>query len=156
MFLDAQGVVTSHAHSNLPQLGGIAVSKEVYDAVKLRVTGACRLIDGQVQDYTPPPAPPSVPATVTNYQARAVLVERGLFDKVDTALRSADMTVTANRIALQAWDYANGFSRNSAIVTAMAGVLGLSSDDVDGLFIAAEAVQWTCPSPKGPPCPSPS
>lgn len=83
----------------------------------------------------------SVLASVTNYQTRAMLVERGLFDKVDTALRSADMTVTANRIALQAWDYANGFSRNSAIVTAMAGVLGLSSDDVDGLFIAAEAVQ---------------
>jgi len=94
-----------------------------------------------VDDPDAAPTAPAVPASVTNYQARAVLVQRGLFAEVDAAIHAADLTVAANMVALQAWDYANDFYRNSAIVAAMAGVLGLAPADVDAFFIAAAAVQ---------------
>ena len=84
--------------------------------------------------------PAAIPASVTNYQARTILIQRGLLAKVDAAIRGADQTVQANQIALAAWDYANTFERSSPLIDAMAQVLGLSSTDVDALFIAAAAL----------------
>lgn len=81
-----------------------------------------------------------VPSTVTNYQARTILIQRGLIAEVDAAIRGADQTVQANQIALAAWDYANTFNRTDPLISAMAQVLSLSSADVDALFIAAAAV----------------
>ena len=81
-----------------------------------------------------------VPSSVTNYQARSVLIQQGFLAKVDAAIRGADQTVQANQIALAAWDYANAFYRTDPLIAAMAQVLSLSSADVDALFIAAAAV----------------
>jgi len=98
------------------------------------------LAAGNAAAPVPPPAAPAVPLHVSNYQARAVLVQRGLFAKVDAAIRAADMTVAADMIALQAWDYANDFYRSSEIVAAMSGVLGLVPADVDAMFVAASQI----------------
>lgn len=72
---------------------------------------------------------------VTNYQARAALIAAGKFDATDAAVRASGDTLT-----IQAWDYANNFYRDSAFITAMAGVLKMASADVDALFVAAGAV----------------
>jgi hypothetical protein len=88
-----------------------------------------------------PAAPPVVPTMVTNYQGRAALVQAGLFDKADAAIRGADQTVAANKLALQAWDYANNFYRDSAFISGVASILGLKPADIDALFVTAGAVQ---------------
>jgi hypothetical protein len=98
--------------------------------------GSWALTDLPVPALVPDP----VPDAVTNYQARTVLIEAGVFAKADAALRGADQTVAANQIALQAWDYANQFFRNQPIIAAMQAVLGLSDAQVDDLFRAAAKV----------------
>lgn len=82
----------------------------------------------------------TVPDSVTNYQARAALVAAGLFDKVDAAIRGADLTVQANQLALQAWDYAGSFYRTSDFIVALSPEFGLSPADIDNLFRAAAKV----------------
>lgn len=86
--------------------------------------------------YTPPPAPVPVPASVTNFQARAALIDAGLFDKADAAVRAS-----GDARAVQAWDYANNFYRASALIDAIGGALGLTAARTDDLFRAAELIE---------------
>lgn len=76
-----------------------------------------------------------VPEAVTNYQARAALLHAGLFDGVDAAVKAS-----SDRTMVQAWEYANVYSRNSTFILSMAAALGLNSQQVDDLFIAAAQV----------------
>lgn len=102
------------------------------------------LWDGLV--FSPPPAPgPAprrVPAAVTNFQARAVLMglpgpggAGSLFDAVDAALRAEGGP------AWQAWEYANEFTRGGELLARMAEVFGLSAERLDELFLAASEVE---------------
>lgn len=77
-----------------------------------------------------------VPDAVTNYQARAALISAGLFDTVNAAM----LALPANAIERQAWEYANTFSRSSPIITALGAQLNLTSEQIDGLFLAAAQV----------------
>lgn len=79
---------------------------------------------------------PVVPAQVTAYQARAALIQAGLFDKVDAFIQ----TLPKNTTEYQAWEYANYFYRDSPFISSVATTLGLTSDQVDQLFIAASKV----------------
>lgn len=79
----------------------------------------------------PPPPPPAVPDRVTLAQARVALRRAGLFDRADSAVRSLGGE------ALDAWEYSNDVSRVSPLVSAMAGALDLSPDEIDALFLAA-------------------
>jgi hypothetical protein len=81
-----------------------------------------------------PPAPRFVPQTITNYQCRAALTERGLFDQVDAAIRAQ------GGLALQAWEYANEVSRGGTLAPAMAAMLGFSDEDADEFFIEAATI----------------
>jgi hypothetical protein len=81
-----------------------------------------------------------VPESVTNYQARAVLVQDGLFAKVNAAIRGADMSKPESQLALQAWDYANSFYRTSPFIVGLGPAFGLSVSDIDNLFRAAAKV----------------
>jgi hypothetical protein len=106
---------------------------------------------------TLPQAPaPQVPASVTNFQARAVLRARFLPDGRSlltavndslTAARTAaaglpesDPQRLAADLAWQAWEQSNDVERGSQIVQQFAGLFGLTDADLDGLFIAAAAV----------------
>jgi hypothetical protein len=85
--------------------------------------------------FTDPPAPPApVPQSVTPYQARVALLGAGLLDAVNAAVEQAG---GATKIA---WEYATGIERGSPFIAAMQGGLGLSSAQVDALFIAAAQV----------------
>lgn len=94
------------------------------------------------------PAPASdaaVPAEVTNFQARAVLLQtpgldpqqpdRTLFHDVDDALRAQ------GGVAWQAWEYANTITRQGALVQAMAQQFGLTRAQLDALFVAGAAIE---------------
>ncbi|CAB4142789.1 hypothetical protein UFOVP452_39 [uncultured Caudovirales phage] len=88
----------------------------------------------RLPDPDPPPAP--VPAEVTNFQARAALLAADLFETVDAAIRGG-----GDPLAVQAWDYANVITRRGALVTAMAGQLGLTDGQLDDLFRAAAVIE---------------
>lgn len=78
------------------------------------------------------PAPVGhVPAEVTDLQARLALIAAGKLSAVEAAVASADE-------ATRAWyDRALTWRRDSPIIAALAPVLGLSSSDLDALFIDA-------------------
>lgn len=85
-----------------------------------------------------PPAP--VPSQVYNFQARAVLMQMpgpgggSLFDAIDTAIAQA------GGIEWQAWEYATVFDRASPLIAGLAAGFGLSTEDIDQLFITAAGI----------------
>ncbi len=92
------------------------------------------------------PVPPGaiVPASITNFQCRAILLAtpnpantaQTLFDLVDGQITAMAKTTDA----YQAWEYANDVTRNGALVLQMTAALGLTSAQVDAMFIAASAI----------------
>lgn len=79
---------------------------------------------------------PSVPASVTRFQARAALHLANLLPSVDAAIAAS-----GNAIAQLAWADAQVFERNSPTIAAMAGALGLTSEQIDALFVSAAQIQ---------------
>lgn len=77
---------------------------------------------------------PTVPASITRLQGRLALNAVGLLGQVDAAVAAADA-------ATQIW-YADALTwhRADPILAAMASVLGLSSSQVDALFVQAAAL----------------
>lgn len=89
----------------------------------------------------------AVPDRVTNFQARVVLMQTpsgepgiSLFDVIDSTLRADKATSTAGALAWQAWEQANDFYRNGALVNTLAGQFGLTQPQIDGLFRAASGI----------------
>lgn len=89
---------------------------------------------GLTAPYVPPL--PTVPSSVTPYQARMALLGAGLLAAVDALMADAG-TDQAARIA---WEYATAIERDSPFVVALAPALGLTEEQIDGLFIAAAAI----------------
>lgn len=81
--------------------------------------------------YADTPQAPATPESITNFQARAALLEAGLFEQADAAAKAA------GGVAWQAWEFANVFERGSPTIAALAGGLGLSDAQIDALFVAA-------------------
>ena len=86
------------------------------------------------------PDTPFVPATVTNFQARAVLMKmasltgdpkRSMFDDIN------DTLLASGGLAWAAWEYANDVERNGVLVASLGDRLGLSGAAMDQLFIEA-------------------
>lgn len=77
-----------------------------------------------------------VPLFVTNYQGRAALLQAGLFQQVDQAVQALGNT----SMEYQAWEYATNFYRNSPFITSLGSQLGLTSDQIDKLFITADKI----------------
>lgn len=90
----------------------------------------------QVQDIPPPPPPPEpVPppeAVISMRQCRLALLAFGILDQVDAAIKAS-----ANRAMEIEWDYASEVRRGSPIIAAMAPQLGLTDEQIDGLFAQA-------------------
>lgn len=80
---------------------------------------------------------PPVPDRVTNFQARAALLEAGLFATVDDAL----LALPVDSPERQAWEYANELTRYGALVNGMANQLGLTGDQLDALFRRAAEIE---------------
>ena len=86
----------------------------------------------KVPPYIPPP--PTIPFSVTPFQAKAASLQAGLLPAVEAAL------ATASPIAQLAWSDATEFTRDSPTINALAAQLGLTDAQVDDLFIAASQV----------------
>ena len=78
---------------------------------------------------------PTVPDSVSPYQARMALHSAGLLISVD-ALMADSQTDPAAKIA---WEYATSIERRSPFISALAPALGLSDAQIDDIFVAAAA-----------------
>jgi hypothetical protein len=81
------------------------------------------------------PAAPVVPKAVSRFQAKAALFNAGLLPAVEAAMAQA------SPVARLAWSEAVEFQRDSPTVAGMSSALGLTSQQVDDLFIAAAQVR---------------
>lgn len=72
---------------------------------------------------------------VSRFQARAALHGAGLLSAVETAVANSDP------ITQLAWADALEFRRNSPTIAALAGIVGLTDEQIDNLFIAAGQIQ---------------
>lgn len=79
-----------------------------------------------------------VPQEVTMRQARLALLENGLLANVQPAINSLpEPDKTKAEIE---WDYSNALQRSNPFVATLGAALGLSSQDLDDLFIQASAL----------------
>lgn len=79
---------------------------------------------------------PYVPQTITRFQGKAVLTQRGLLAQVEAAVAAS----TEPLIQL-AWVECLTFERNSAMVLGITQQLGLTPAEVDQMFIDGAAIQ---------------
>lgn len=94
------------------------------------------LVDGFWVVRNPDPAtlPAPVPYSVTPRQARLALLASGWLQMVETAVNSG---APEHKIT---WEYATEILRSDPLVTFFGDTLGLSSEQIDDLFRAAEAL----------------
>jgi len=71
-----------------------------------------------------------VPQSITPLQAKLQLLKLGLLDEVEAL-------VTGDRTAQLYWEYASVIERDNAVLLLMAEQLGLTSEQVDEMFIEA-------------------
>jgi hypothetical protein len=72
-----------------------------------------------------------VPQSVTPFQAKRALDKAGSLTQVKAAIAAADVATQL------AWESALSFERNSPFILNMGAVLGLTSAQIDALFISA-------------------
>ena len=82
------------------------------------------------------PSVPVVPQQISSGQGREALYNVGLFANVQPAIDAIQDPDTKWRVQ-NAWDYRPTWERQSPFVEMMAGILGLSEEQADELFIAA-------------------
>lgn len=78
----------------------------------------------------------TVPAMVTNLQARLALLNAGLLGAVEDAVKTS-----ANAELKMAWEYAQNFYRQSPALMQLATALQLTPQQLDELFTAASQIE---------------
>ena len=78
-----------------------------------------------------------VPSRVLMHRARLALLDAGLLDAVEAEL--ASLPQPQRRRALIEWEFSPTLDRDHGLVPAMAAALGLTDEQIDGLFLAAGA-----------------
>ena len=82
------------------------------------------------------PAPaPEVPDSVTRFQAFAALMQAGRLTQVQTYMQ------TAPALTQLAWNEAVTFERGSNLLESLGTQLGMTSAQIDALFIAASQIK---------------
>lgn len=96
-----------------------------------------QLYDAVTGTFGPDPAP-AVPSAVTMRQARLALEAVGKLDDVDVAI--AALPLPTRKLAQIEWEYSNEVQRHNGIVSQLGPALGLTSAEIDALFVAAAAL----------------
>ncbi len=87
-----------------------------------------------------PAAPKSVPKMVTPRQLRLALLKSGVsLTNISNAIDNIPDAATKAG-ALIEWEYANVFERNHPLIVSLGGQLGLTSKQIDSLFILANTL----------------
>lgn len=125
---------TEIQRESLEAVGYTVVSDEDYEAYLLEQAPV--LVDWQATQ-------PKNIAPVTNQQLRTALVmisyQQNKPNIHPDAIRAfIEQLPEPNRsLALQQWEYSNEMLRNNPMVNSLAGALGLSSSDLDGIWLYA-------------------
>lgn len=88
--------------------------------------------------FTPPPPVSLVPTVLTMRQARLVLFTAGLIGSVQAAIDS--LPSPQKEKAQIEWEYSNEVQRHNGFVSQLAPALGLTSEQVDALFVTGAAL----------------
>lgn len=96
-----------------------------------------RLLNESINISTP--TRNAVPLTIAMRQFRLALLDANLLSSVDQAIDSIQDPKTKASTKIE-WEYATTVLRDSALVTTLASLLNLTSEQVDQLFIAAAAL----------------
>lgn len=80
-----------------------------------------------------------VPAQVGLWQARAVLRKHGLFDAIDAYVGADQATYPE---LWEAWNMGNALYRSGSFVASLGPVFGLTSTQIDAMFIEANAIAF--------------
>jgi hypothetical protein len=86
-----------------------------------------------------PPLPPRVPREIPNWRAKVILAQMGLLASVEAAI--AALPEPDHTVVSLAWGGDAKLARRGKTVLGLAAALGLSPDQIDQLFIAAEALE---------------
>ena len=93
------------------------------------------------QQREQPPAPEpnasAVPQVVSAFQAKAALMQAGLYDAINAALTSPE----APPLARLAWETARDFERGSPTVAGIGAQFGLTDAQLDALFTSAAQIK---------------
>lgn len=100
-----------------------------YKTVVDVVTGDISTVEVPVANVAPTQT--YAPSYVTMRQARLALLQQGLLASVEAAIAAAGQAAQIE------WEYAQGVEMDSPLVEAMRDALGLTDDDVIGLFAIA-------------------
>lgn len=112
-----------------------------YDSATEHLNGPIYTVgDGVVaRSYTVVNYEPLVPSSVPMWKARTVLIDAGLLDAVDAFINSIPDT-TERKKASAKWDFSSTVRRDDPLLTVLASSLGLTSAQIDTLFITAESL----------------
>jgi len=88
-----------------------------------------------IVDYIEPPIAPIVPESVSMRQARLALLQSGMLSAVNAVV--AGMAGAAGDAARIEWEFSNEVQRHKPLVESLAPALGLTSSQLDQLFILA-------------------
>lgn len=91
-----------------------------------------------VVELIPAEPPPLMAGTVTMRQAKLQLLRAGLLDRADAAI--AAMEGIEGRAAQIEWASATTLRRDHPLVAALGTQLGLTDEQIDGLFAAAAQI----------------
>lgn len=86
----------------------------------------------------PVPPAPTVPTVLTMRQARLVLFTAGLIGSVQAAINA--LPSPQKEKAQIEWDFSNEVQRHNGFVSQLAPALGLTSEQVDALFVTGAAL----------------
>lgn len=92
----------------------------------------------EIVDYVEPPVAPEpipVPQTVSMRQARLALLKAGKLNAVNTAI--ANMAGIEGEAARIEWEFSSEVRRSQPLVIALTPALGMTSEQLDQLFITA-------------------
>ena len=107
------------------------------DAPPMLDVGQCAIFagDGWVVADEEPPEIVWVPAEVTMRQAQRALLDAGLLDAVEAAINA--LPEPPRRAAKIDWEMSSTLRRDSQFVQLLAPALGMTSTQLDALFVAA-------------------
>lgn len=82
-------------------------------------------------------SPVYIPNSVSKLQAKVALLQAGLMPQIDAILEDSE----TSEIVKLAWNDASEFRRNSLPISTMAGLLNLTEQEVDDLFVLAASIE---------------
>lgn len=123
-----------------PPQDAVEISEDLYrQALDLRSKGKIVSISAEGNlSFENPVIIPTVPRSITPRQGLLVLSRAGLLEPVKAAI--ATMEGQAGEEARIEWEYATYWARNWPLLESVASGLGLTSEQIDDLFIQAAQI----------------